>query len=208
MRVMKYLSVITLLVSFVSCLNSTSDDNQNRNSDTYYFMFDGPLINNGDSKNEIAHFDTVLTRYFDSIDTSNNYKYDRQRFLDSIRSYLKQHNLLIVDTFYKYSNESSICYTYRHKFTINEYEDASATFELTHNIGSDTTFVKHKTFLDSINVTNNGTFIEDKENKSNLWYGTPHFLKEDTVKVFVIEKIANADSYIFRKVNRSVVPWL
>jgi hypothetical protein len=171
-------------------------------------MFDGPLVDNGDSKKEIAHFDTVLTSYFDSIDTSNNYKYDRQRFLDSLRFYLKQHDLLIVDTFYKYSNDSSICYTYRHKFTINDYEDASAIFELTYNIGSDTTFVKHEIFLDSINAICNGTFFEDGKSYTKLWDPTPYFLEGDTINVFVIEKIPNTDSCVFRKVNRFVVLWL
>lgn len=212
---MKKILGIVLFVFIISCLNRKNDIK--KTSDVYYFMFEKPLTNNPDSSKRSDNHKFVNDDFDDKVATNDELRNfncldstiirKRKRFLDSIKAALHYYDRRIVEKFYKRSYDSSICYTYKHAFTIDN-DTAINLLKLIHNIGLDTTFIKEETFLDSISVINNGTFLEDGKSYTKLWKPTPYFLQGDTINVFVIERIPNTDSCIFRKVNRNLVPWL
>ncbi|WP_340114543.1 hypothetical protein [Maribellus mangrovi] len=73
-------------------------------------------------------------------------------------------------------------------------------FELRHNIGIDTVFVKDPAYLDSITYYNT-QFFSDTVKVRKFWDG--YFNKMDTLAIYVIKR--EGDSLTFRKVNRYVM---
>jgi len=73
--------------------------------------------------------------------------------------------------------------------------------------GKDSTFVRHKSFLDSIEVFDSVWFQEDN-NLKNFW-DPSQYLNDgasDSLRIYVIEPSENSDSLIVRRVHRFYMP--
>ena len=75
------------------------------------------------------------------------------------------------------------------------------------NVFTDTVFIKHKSFLDSINCFNSEWFRKE-ENLVRFWELLPYITdgKSDSLKIFFIESWGNTDSISLKRVHRFYMP--
>lgn len=87
---------------------------------------------------------------------------------------------------------------------LNQSDKRAVTYSLHHHLKwgkyRDTSFIKHKTYLDSIEFY--GTeWLKKNDNLDNFWE-TVQSGWPDTLKIYVFEPIKGSDSLIFKRVHR------
>lgn len=68
------------------------------------------------------------------------------------------------------------------------------------NYKTDTIFIKHKSYLDSIKYIGN-EWLKNKDNLDKFWNGS-RYGELDSLIIFVIQPIDGTDSLLFRRVHR------
>lgn len=108
-----------------------------------------------------------------NFDTIIYVTYNADKILDVIPEGLNQ------------SNKRGVTYSLHYFLKIGKYKD--------------TTFVKHKSYLDSIEVYGS-EWLKNNDNLANFWKRSSGW--PDSVKIFLFESIPGTDSLKFRRVHR------
>ncbi|MFV0589836.1 MAG: hypothetical protein ACK5M7_00490 [Draconibacterium sp.] len=165
---------IVLIITVVFLLVSCSQKQEEpKEKSTYYFLFEKPWIYG--SSSHYLHYEYPYLA--DSIQIRNRKE--------------------MLKAFWQRRGEPE------KKIDLDTFSFYSEVYELRHNIGIDSVFVKDTAYLDSITYYN-AQFFKDTVKVRKFWSG--HFRSKDTLQIYLIRR--EGDSLVFRKVNRFVMPTL